>query len=151
MSDSSIEKLPPPPAKKEAGLAPLLLTVTELIRQLMEAQVIRRMEAGVLSDDQLDEAAQSLRELEKQIVKLCDIFEIDPADLNLDLGELGSLLPRSGGYYPGEESRQQVTVLEVLDRLLNTGIVLEGEVDIGIAQLNLIHLKLRLMLTSRPE
>jgi hypothetical protein len=52
----------------EAGLAPLLLTVTELVRQLMEAQVIRRMEAGQLADADLDRAAESLRRLEAEIL-----------------------------------------------------------------------------------
>jgi hypothetical protein len=47
----------------EAGLAPLLLTVIELVRQLMEAQVIRRMEGGDLSDGDLDRASESLRKL----------------------------------------------------------------------------------------
>lgn len=41
-------------------------------------------------------------------------------------------------------------MLELLDRLLNTGIVVDGEIDLGLAQLNLIHAKLRLVLTSRP-
>jgi hypothetical protein len=134
---------------KESGLAPLLLTVTELIRQLMEAQVIRRMEAGLLSEGQLDAAAESLRSLEEQTLNLCEIFDIDPADLNVDLGELGTLLPKSGGYYPGTEN-QNACFLELLDRLLHTGIVIQGDVDLGVAQLNLIHLKLRLMLTSQP-
>lgn len=156
-SDSSIQILPADEAQLEpqksqnsdAGLAPLLLTVVELIRQLMEAQVIRRMENGILSDADLDRAAESLRKLEEQVVKLCEVFEIDPADLNIDLGEIGSLLPKSGGYYPGEQSVNP-TVLELLDRLLNTGVVVEGEVDLGLAQLNLIHAKLRLVLTSKP-
>lgn len=156
-SDSSIQILPADEAQMEsqksqnsdAGLAPLLLTVVELIRQLMEAQVIRRMENGMLSDADLDRAAESLRKLEEQVVKLCEVFEIDPADLNIDLGEIGSLLPKSGGYYPGEKSVNP-TVLELLDRLLNTGVVVEGEVDLGLAQLNLIHAKLRLVLTSKP-
>jgi hypothetical protein len=133
----------------DAGLAPLLLTVVELVRQLMEAQVIRRMEAGELSDTDLEQAAESLRKLEEQVVKLCDIFEIDPADLNIDLGEIGTLLPKNSGYYPGETSANP-SILELLDRLLNTGIVVEGDVDLGLAQLNLIHAKLRLVLTSKP-
>jgi Gas vesicle protein K/Gas vesicle protein len=139
------------PAKKkaDAGLAPLLLTVVELVRQLMEAQVIRRMEAGDLDDDDLERAAESLRKLEEQVVKLCDVFDIDPADLNVDLGEIGTLLPKENGYYPGETSANP-SILELLDRLLNTGIVVEGEVDLGLAQLNLIHAKLRLVLTSKP-
>jgi hypothetical protein len=133
----------------DAGLAPLLLTVTELVRQLMEAQVIRRMESGHLADEQLDRAAESLRRLETEIVHLCEIFEVDPADLNIDLGELGALLPRNGGYYPGEKS-DSPSLLELLDRLLDTGVVVEGDVDLGLAQLNLIHAKLRLVLTSKP-
>jgi hypothetical protein len=135
-------------AKKEAGLAPLLLTVVELVRQLMEAQVIRRMEAGELSDEDLNRAAESLRKLEEQVVQLCEVFEIDPAELNIDLGEVGSLLPKAGGYYPGETSTSP-TILELLDRLLSTGVVLEGNVDLGLAQLNLIHAKLQLVLTSK--
>jgi hypothetical protein len=135
--------------RKEAGLAPLLLTVVELVRQLMEAQVIRRMEAGQLTDADLDRASESLQALQHQVVRLCQLFDIDPADLNLDLGEIGTLLPKPGSYYPGESSTNP-TILELLDRLLNTGVVLEGSVDLGLAQLNLIHAKLRLVLTSKP-
>jgi hypothetical protein len=141
--------LAPKQSGKDAGLAPLLLTVVELVRQLMEAQVIRRMEAGQLDEADLDRAAESLRKLEEQVLKLCEIFEIDPADLNIDLGEIGSLLPKSGGYYPGENSHNP-SILELLDRLLNTGVVVEGELDLGLAQLNLVHAKLRLVLTSQP-
>ncbi|MEO1146458.1 MAG: gas vesicle protein K [Cyanobacteria bacterium J06638_22] len=137
------------PKGNDAGLAPLLLTVVELLRQLMEAQVIRRMDAEELSEADLERAAESLRTLEEQVVRLCEIFEIDPADLNIDLGEIGTLLPKAGGYYPGENSTNP-TILELLDRLLNTGVVLEGDVDLGLAQLNLIHAKLRLVLTSKP-
>jgi hypothetical protein len=135
--------------KQEAGLAPLLLTVVELVRQLMEAQVIRRMEAGELEETDLDRASDSLRKLEEQVIKLCEIFEIDPADLNIDLGDIGTLFPKSGGYYPGEPSANP-SILELLDRLLNVGVVLEGDVDLGLANLNLIHARLRLVLTSKP-
>jgi hypothetical protein len=135
--------------KPDAGLAPLLLTIVELVRQLMEAQVIRRMEAGVLPEADLDRAAESLRRLETEIVHLCEVFEIDPKDLNMSLGEMGTLLPREGQYYPGESSASP-TLLEMLDRLLDTGVVVEGEVDLGLAQLNLIQAKLRLVLTSKP-
>jgi Gas vesicle protein K/Gas vesicle protein len=136
-------------ANKQAGLVPLLLTVVELIRQLMEAQIIRRMEQECLTESDLERAAESLQKLEEQILNLCQIFEIDPADLNIHLGELGSLLPRAGSYYPGQTGNSP-SVLELLDRLLNTGIVVDGEIDLGIAQIDLIHAKLRLVLTSRP-
>lgn len=139
---------PAAPQKTNAGLAPLLLTLIELIRQLMEAQIIRRMEAELLSESELERAAESLRKLEEQVLQLCDFFEIDPADLNVNLGEIGTLLPQNG-YYPGEASAKP-TVLELLDRLLNVGVVLEGDLDLGLAQISLIHAKLRVVLTSQP-
>lgn len=135
--------------KKEASLAPLLLTVSELLRQLMEAQIIRRMDGGLLSDEELERAADSLQKLEEQILKLCEIFEIDPHDLNIDLGEFGTLLHKNGSYYPGEKSTNP-SIVELLDRLLNTGVVLEGKVELGLANIDLIHAKLKLVLTSQP-
>jgi len=139
-----------PDSNPESGLAPLLLTVIELVRQLMEAQVIRRMEGGDLSDEDLDRASDSLRQLEQQVLHLCEIFGVDPADLNINLGDIGTLLPQAGGYYPGEKSPNP-TILELLDRLLDTGVVVEGDAELGLAQLNLIHAKLRLVLTSKPR
>ena len=136
-------------SKNEAGLAPLLLTVLELLRQLMEAQVIRRMEENLLSESELERAADSIQKLEEQILHLCQTFEVDPAELNVNLGDFGTLLPQSGSYYPGETGSRP-SVLELLDRLLNTGVVLDGEIDLGLAQLDLIHAKLRLVLTSKP-
>ncbi|WP_254567341.1 gas vesicle protein K [Oscillatoria sp. HE19RPO] len=133
----------------KAGLASLVLTLVELIRQLMEAQVIRRMDEQMLSETELDAAAESLQKLEEEILRLCDIFEINPNDLNLDLGEVGTLLPKPGSYYPGEPS-QEASILELLDRLLNVGIVVQGDLDLGVANLNLIQAKLRLVLTSQP-
>jgi hypothetical protein len=148
MTDESLS-IQPIKANK-AGLAPLVLTLVELLRQLMEAQVIRRMESGALSDPEIERAADSLQALEKQIFTLCEVLEIDPEDLNLDLGEAGKLLPRRGHYYPDRPS-SEASILELLDRLISTGIVLEGDVQIGLAQLNLIHLKLRLVLSSEDR
>ncbi|KOR33650.1 MULTISPECIES: gas vesicle protein K [Planktothricoides] len=138
-----------PESNSKAGLAPLLLTVVELVRQLLEAQIIRRMEGGIISESDLDRAAESIQKLQEQILHLCEIFEVDPKELNINLGEFGTLLPEPGSYYPGEDSTKP-SVLELVDRLLNTGVVVEGNVDLGLAKLDLIHLKLRLVLTSQP-
>ncbi len=132
---------------KKSGLAPLILTLVELLRQLMEAQVIRRMDDEQLTEAEIERAADSLQALEKQIFNLCEVLEIDPADLNLDLGEFGKLLPKRGAYYPNQPASES-SILELLDRLISTGIVLEGDVQIGLANINLIDLKLKLLLTS---
>lgn len=133
--------------KSQAGLGSLVLTVVELVRQLMEAQVVRRMEAGRLSEAEIERAGQSLQAMRDQILSICELLDIDPADLNLDLGELGRLLPKTGSYYPDQPS-QEGSILELLDRLITTGIVVDGEIDLGVAQLDLIHARLKLVLVS---
>src|SRR6185437_8112487 len=42
------------PEKVEQGLARLVLTLVELLRQLMERQALRRMEQGNLTDEQIE-------------------------------------------------------------------------------------------------
>jgi hypothetical protein len=134
----------------QTGLAPLLLSVAELIRQLLEAQILRRMDTGRLTPDQIEQAGASLQAIEAQILRVCEVLEIDPEELNLDLGDFGKLLPQRGTYYP-DCPAPQASVLELLDRLVTTGVVLDGEVDLGLAQLDLIKLKLRLVLTTDAD
>ncbi|MEU8675536.1 gas vesicle protein K [Streptomyces sp. NPDC048560] len=75
-------------------LVTLVLTVVELLRQLMERQAIRRVEQGDLSDEQADEIGTTLMLLDDRMKELCEQHGVRPEDLNLDLGPLGSLLPR---------------------------------------------------------
>ena len=74
------------------GLAQLVLTLIELLRQLMERQAIRRVEAGDLADDQVERLGQALMELEDRMEELKEIFGLEDRDLNINLGPLGNLL-----------------------------------------------------------
>ncbi|TDW69396.1 gas vesicle protein K [Kribbella pratensis] len=76
----------------ERDLVRLVLTIVELVRQLMERQALRRLDAGGLSDDQVEELGLGLMRLEEAMTTLRSRFDLTPADLNLDLGPLGSLL-----------------------------------------------------------
>ncbi|MEU1086235.1 gas vesicle protein K [Streptomyces sp. NPDC005576] len=75
-------------------LVTLVLTVVELLRQLMERQAIRRVDLGDLTDEQADEIGATLMMLDQRMAELCEQHGVRPEDLNLDLGPLGSLLPR---------------------------------------------------------
>ncbi|WP_262702873.1 MULTISPECIES: gas vesicle protein K [Streptomyces] len=75
-------------------LVALVLTVVELLRQLMERQAIRRIDAGGLTEDQIERIGTTLMLLDQRMTELCDQHGLTPEDLNLDLGPLGTLLPR---------------------------------------------------------
>jgi hypothetical protein len=78
----------------ERGLIALVLTLVELLRQLMERQAVRRMEHGDLSPEQVEALGATLMALEERMVSLREQFDLTPEDLNLDLGPFGPLLPR---------------------------------------------------------
>ncbi|MEU8487124.1 gas vesicle protein K [Streptomyces sp. NPDC048641] len=81
--------------KMGRDLVAFVLTVVELLRQLMERQAIRRVDQGDLSDAQADEIGTTLMLLDQRMAELCEQHGVRPEDLNLDLGPLGTLLPRS--------------------------------------------------------
>jgi hypothetical protein len=78
------------PEKVEQGLAKLVLSLIELLRQLLERQAIRRMESGSLSPEEIERLGATLMKLEERMEELKEHFGID--DLNLDLGPLGKLI-----------------------------------------------------------
>jgi hypothetical protein len=81
------------PQSAERGLVALVLTVVELLRQLMERQAIRRADAGDLTGDQIEQIGTTLMLLEERMAELREHFGLSHGDLNIDLGPLGPLLP----------------------------------------------------------
>ncbi|MGW4368619.1 gas vesicle protein K [Nocardia takedensis] len=82
------------PENVERGLVTLVLTIVELLRQLMERQALRRVDAGDLTDAQVERLGATLMALEQRMVELREHFGLTVDDLNIDLGPLGTLLPR---------------------------------------------------------
>ncbi|WP_181347937.1 gas vesicle protein K [Thalassobacillus sp. CUG 92003] len=80
------------PEGAEQGLAQLVLTVIELLRQLVERHAIRRVDGGTLSEEEIEKLGVALMNLEVKMDELKDIFELEDDDLNIDLGPLGNLL-----------------------------------------------------------
>jgi hypothetical protein len=80
------------PHNVEKGLAQLVLTLVELLRQLMERQAIRRMEGGSLTDEEIERLGTTFMLLQRRMGELKKSFGLEDADLNIDLGPLGKLL-----------------------------------------------------------
>lgn len=78
--------------RPEQGLARLVLTLIELLRQILERQALRRAEGGGLTDDEVERMGVALMELEAKMRELRDSFGLTQDDLSIDLGPLGRLL-----------------------------------------------------------
>ena len=80
------------PEQVEQGLVQLVLTLVELLRQLMERQALRRMDQGTLTDEQIERLGETFMKLEQRMEELKEHFGLEDRDLNLNLGPLGDLL-----------------------------------------------------------
>jgi hypothetical protein len=80
------------PEQVERGLAQLVLTVVELLRQLMERQALRRMELDTLTDEEVERMGETFMKLDRRMQELKEHFELEDSDLNINLGPLGNLL-----------------------------------------------------------
>jgi hypothetical protein len=76
----------------ERDLLKLVLTVIELVRQLMEKQALRRVDEGDLTDEQVENLGLGLMHLERAMEELKARYDLTTDDLNIDLGPLGPLL-----------------------------------------------------------
>jgi hypothetical protein len=90
-------KLEPPrwnanPEDVRRSVAKLVLTLVEFIRQLLERQAIRRMEAGTLTEEETEAVGMALMRLEDTIREIGAQFDLAPGDLNLNLGPVGRLM-----------------------------------------------------------
>jgi hypothetical protein len=74
------------------GLGQLVLTLVKVLHELLERQAIRRVEAGSLSDQQIERLGLALMQQSQEIERLRKEFGLEEEDLNLDLGPLGKLL-----------------------------------------------------------
>ena len=79
------------PERVEQGLARLVLTVIELLREVLEHQAVRRMDGGTLSQEQVEQLGLALLKLNHRMDELKGIFGLTDEDLNIDLGPLGRL------------------------------------------------------------
>src|SRR2546423_6952998 len=79
------------PEHVERGLARLVLTVIELLREVLEHQAIRRMDGGTLTDEEIERLGLALLKLNHRMGELKTTFGLTDEDLNIDLGPLGRL------------------------------------------------------------
>lgn len=82
------------PDTVERDLVKLVLTIVELLRQLVERQALRRIDVGNLEPSEEERIGLTLMLLDDRMSRLRERFGLSPEDLNLDLGPLGPLLPR---------------------------------------------------------
>lgn len=84
-------KLAADPEEVQRSVARVVLTLVEFLREVMERQALRRMDAGTVTPDEIESLGVALMRLEETIRDIAARFGLSPEELNLDLGPLGRL------------------------------------------------------------
>jgi hypothetical protein len=92
VEDAVSRRINADPEDVEKGLAQLVLTIVELLRQLMERQALRRVEAGGLTEEEVERLGRTMMLLGERMDELKQQFGLEDSDLNLNLGPLGNLM-----------------------------------------------------------
>ena len=119
--------------KMQQGLAKLTLTVMEVVRQVLERQAMRRVESGTLSEVEVERMGVAFMQLSQEMGKLTKSLGLDSKELDVALGGL----LKTGG---------KASLVDVLDRLIDRGAVVAGQVKISVSDVDLIGVDLLAML-----
>ncbi len=121
----------------QQGLAKLTLSVMEIIRRVLERQAMRRIDSGSLVEQDIERMGLAFMELRKEMTLLAKRMGVGSNDLN---EMLGSLLKAADG------SLGSGSIVDLLDRLLERGAVVAGQVKISVADVDLVGVDLLAML-----
>jgi Gas vesicle protein K len=79
-------------ASVEKDLAKLVLALVDLVRRLMERQAIRRINAGSLSEDEVERMGETFLKLDRRMAELTTAFGLRREDLEVNLGPIRNLM-----------------------------------------------------------
>ena len=119
-------------AKLQYGLAKLVLTIAELLKEVLQRQALRRVESGSLTKEEVERLGLAFMAIDRELVEMSREFGMKPGELR---SELASLV-NGGGVGASTE------IVDVIDRLLDKGVAVAGKVRISVADINLIALDL---------
>lgn len=119
--------------KLQNGLAKLVLTIAELLKEVLERQALRRVESGSLTKEEVERLGLAFMAIDRKLVEMSREFGMKPGELK---AELASLVQGAG------VGASSTDIVEVIDRLLDKGVAVAGQVRIAVADINLIGLDL---------
>lgn len=137
----SVEKINLDGQKLQNGLGKLVLTLVEILRQILERQARRRIESGTLTSEEIERLGLAFMQTRQKIIEISKEFGCSAEELDLNLG---SLIKSENA------SLEKISIVDVVDKLLDRGVMITGQVTISVADVDLIALDLLATLSSIP-
>ncbi len=124
--------------KLQIGLAKLVLTLVEVLRQVLEKEALRRVESRTLSVEEVDRLGLAFMQIKQKVYELSQEFGVNYEELDVNLGLLRA----------GNKSLGNVSLVDVIDKLLYKKVAIMGKVKISVANIDLVILDLLAILST---
>lgn len=132
----ALEKKPegPDAEKLQHGLAKLVLTLVQTVTDILERQATRRVESGTLTVEEVERLGLAFMQIRERTADIADKFGVKQEELGIRLSQ--------------EYDQKQVSIVDVVDKLIDQGTVIAGDVTIAVAGVDLATLRLLATLTT---
>ena len=127
------------------GLAKLILTLLETLKELIERQARHRIKEGSLSEQEIERLGIAFMQLNQKIGEIASLFNLDRKDLTLRLAFLDS---EKSLITEATSEKQILSLVDLLDRVVEKGVVVFGDLGISLADVELINVQLRLVVNA---
>jgi hypothetical protein len=131
----ALEKKPegPDAEKLQHGLAKLVLTLVQTVTDVLERQAIRRVESGTLTGEEVERLGLAFMQIRERTSDIAAKFGVKTEELGIKL----------------QSDQKQVTIVDVVDKLIDQGTVIAGDVTLAVAGVDLATLRLLATLTTK--
>jgi len=123
--------------KLQHGLAKLVLTLVQTITDILEKQAMRRVESGTLTSAEVERLGLAFMQIRDRMADISEKFGLKPEELGIKLSQ------------PLGQQEEHATLVDVVDRLIDQGTVIAGDVTIAVAGVDLAALRLLATLTAK--
>jgi hypothetical protein len=124
----------PDAEKLQHGLAKLVLTLVQTVTDILERQAIRRVDSGTLSGEEVERLGLAFMQIRERTSDIADKFGLRPEELGIKLQQ---------------SDQKQITIVDVVDKLIDQGTVISGDVTLSVAGVDLATLRLLATLTTK--
>ena len=133
----ALEKKPegPDAEKLQHGLAKLVLTLVQTVTDVLERQAIRRVESGTLTTEEVERLGLAFMKIRERMTDIAEKFGLKPEELSIKLSQ--------------QSDPKQLSIVDVVDKLIDQGTVIAGDVTLSVAGVDLATLRLLATLTTK--
>ncbi|TLX81886.1 MAG: gas vesicle protein K [Thaumarchaeota archaeon] len=131
--------------KLQKGLAKLVLVILEVLRQILERQAQKRVLSGTLSTQEVERLGLAFMQLKQKVSEISKQLGLNPEELDLTIPSL-----LSSNNSTSSSLSTTTSLVNLVDKLLDKGAVIGGQVTISVADIDLIALDLLAVLSSNP-